>query len=199
MNEISLPIEPQESQVVGKTFGIRAGAYIIDTIAYYILYLGISFTIGILLGIFYGMRGQEFPELLDNPSTRCIDFFIGLFNYVFFFAIFEWLYGASLGKLILSMRVVMEDGNPCTLGGAFIRGALRYIDGLFFAIPAYFTMKHPLFQRIGDRAAKTIVVDAGNAIIKEKYEWWWFLVAAGVYIGVNTLTVFTSVLIALPK
>ncbi len=53
-----------------------------------------------------------------------------------YFMIFEWLYGASPAKIILHMRVVKENGDPCNFVSALIRGVLRLVDGLFFGMVA---------------------------------------------------------------
>lgn len=110
-----------------------------------------------------------------------------------YFAIFEWAYGATLGKLVLGMRVVQENGDPCSFGSAFIRGLLRYIDSLFFAIPAYTSMKHPFYQRIGDKAAKTIVIGSTDPIIRQPRAWWWFPIAGVAYFAFNILIVTFAV------
>jgi uncharacterized RDD family membrane protein YckC len=65
--------------------------------------------------------------------------------------------GQSFGKRMLDLRVVDEATKaPCTLGQSFIRrillGVLGFIDMLFI-----FGDKH---QRLGDKAAGTIVVPA---------------------------------------
>jgi uncharacterized RDD family membrane protein YckC len=70
----------------------------------------------------------------------------------------------------LKLRVVMEDGSPCSLQAAIHRGVLRLIDGLFLVLVAYFSMKEPLCQQIGDQRAKTIVVGSRDAIIQQPRE-----------------------------
>jgi hypothetical protein len=85
------------------------------------------------------------------------------------------------------MRVVMEDGTPCTFKAAFVRALYMYIDGIFFGIPAYSSMKEPLQQRLGDKTAKTLVVDSKNTIIQSAPTWWWFLIAFGIYIATQVV------------
>ena len=70
---------------------------------------------------------------------------------------------------------------------ALIRSALRFVDGFLFGIPAYTTMKAPLYQRIGDKLAKTIVVGARDPTIRESRHGWWFLVALVIYLAVNSV------------
>ncbi len=59
-----------------------------------------------------------------------------------------------------------------------IRGLYRLIDGLFFTIPAQMSMQYPLFQRLGDKKAKTVVVGARDPSFHQARAWWWLLVAA---------------------
>ncbi len=184
--EISVT-SPQEltHPVRGKGFGVRAGAYVIDVAVIWIITIAISFIMGIILGIVFLAMGREL--IFAEQQVRAFDFLIGFITSTLYFIIFEWLCGATPGKLLLGMRVIMEDGKNCTFGAACIRALLRYIDGLLFGIPAYASMKEPLLQRIGDKAAKTIVVGAKDSFIKNAREWWWFILALGVYLGMETV------------
>lgn len=195
MESTVTPSLQSTTQVMGKGFGVRAGAYILDVIVIWLVASSISLIAGILIGIVSAVTGQEIN--LDSQSSSGLDFFFGLAVLVastLYFMLFEWLYGATPGKLILGMRVVMENGTPCTLGAAFIRALLRYIDGLFFGIPAYVNMKEPLLQRIGDKAAKTIVVNSKDSFIQSARPWWWFLVATAIYIGMQAIVSFAQVI-----
>ncbi len=187
MNDISIPQRQLPVQVVGKTFGPRAWAYVIDSVVYLIVTVVVSYGVGAVIGIVLSVMGREVQVVDDELSLKCISQIISLFQFALYFAIFENLYGATLGKLVLGMRVVMENGEPCTFGAAFIRSLFRYIDGLFFGIPAYSSMKAPLYQRLGDKPAKTIVVDATDAIIQQPRDWWWFLIASGLYLVLNVV------------
>ena len=116
----------------------------------------------------------------DIFSKLAIDF-LGLFLLLSYFVLFEWLYGATLGKVILRMRVVKVDGERCQLGTAVARGLWRYWDGILFGVVAFAAMEPPLYQRHGDKSAKTIVVGSNDPIIKESRQWWWFFVALALY------------------
>ncbi len=191
--EISVTSSPEPTrQVIGKGFGVRAGAYVIDVIALWIITIMASFTIGITLGIVFMVIGRELA--FAEQQWRGLDLLIGLVMSTLYFIVFEWLYGATPGKLILGMRVIMEDGRNCTFRAACIRALLRYIDGLLFGIPAYTSMKEPLLQRIGDKSAKTIVVGAKDSFIQHGREWWWFLLALGVYLGMAAMAALIQTL-----
>jgi uncharacterized RDD family membrane protein YckC/sugar lactone lactonase YvrE len=177
----------------GKRFGVRAGAYVIDAVAFYVLTSIATFVVVVCLSVVLSLAGRE---LYFEESSQCLDLLAGLVLSALYFASFEWLYGASLGKLILRMRVVMESGEQCTLGAALIRAGLRYVDGLFFGIPAYASMKAPLYQRIGDKSAKTMVVDSKDPAIRQRRAGWWFVVAAVLYLALDSII---SLLLLVPS
>ncbi|HET9913198.1 MAG TPA: RDD family protein [Anaerolineales bacterium] len=185
MNIAGTALPEATRQAAGKGFGVRAAAYVIDVIVIWVVTIVISLFIGIIIGIVFSILGQEL--VFAEQGTRGIDFLIGFVTSTLYFIIFEWLYGATPGKLILSMRVLMEDGRHCTFGAACIRALLRYIDGLLFGIPAYASMKEPLLQRIGDKAAKTVVVGAKDPFIRKARAWWWFALALVIYLGMETI------------
>ena len=83
--------------------------------------------------------------------------FIGYFGY---FTLLEGNGGQTLGKKILGIKVVKEDGTPCDFRSALIRNILRCIDVLpIYYIIALISMAQSVkTQRLGDRAAKTIVI-----------------------------------------
>jgi uncharacterized RDD family membrane protein YckC len=70
--------------------------------------------------------------------------------------------GQTLGKKVMGLKVVTENGVEYSWGKAIIRNLLRIIDGLPFlyllgVILIAVSKKH---QRIGDMAAGTLVVKA---------------------------------------
>ena len=76
-----------------------------------------------------------------------------------YFIVMEATQGATLGKMALGLRVVKTDGSPITWTDSIIRNLLRIIDGLFiYLVGAIFVWTSPLKQRLGDRAAHTVVV-----------------------------------------
>ena len=76
-----------------------------------------------------------------------------------YYAFSEALTGATLGKRIVRIRVVDEAGEHPTLSAAVVRNLLRPIDGLCgYLVGGVLALRSPLGQRLGDRAAHTIVV-----------------------------------------
>jgi uncharacterized RDD family membrane protein YckC len=80
--------------------------------------------------------------------------FSAWFNY---FAICEWRWGQTIGKNATGLEVLALDRSPrLTFAQASIRNLLRLID--FFVIGEVMIVATKRHQRLGDKAAKTIVV-----------------------------------------
>jgi uncharacterized RDD family membrane protein YckC len=94
------------------------------------------------------------PGVLGLVSTLLI--VLLFFGY---FIVLEATRGATLGKMALGLRVVKTNGTPITWSDSLIRNLLRLIDGLFsYLVGAMLIWASPLNQRLGDRAARTVVV-----------------------------------------
>jgi uncharacterized RDD family membrane protein YckC len=76
-----------------------------------------------------------------------------------YYVVCEAASGATLGKRMVGIRVVGEDGDQVTFGAALVRNLLRLVDCLFFyLVGALFALTSSRGQRLGDRAAHTVVV-----------------------------------------
>ncbi|MGE5229244.1 MAG: RDD family protein [Deltaproteobacteria bacterium] len=76
-----------------------------------------------------------------------------------YFFLSEGLWGATVGKWLLGLTVVREDGADIGLGAAAVRTAARLVDGLcFYAVGAVLIWSSGRRQRLGDRLAGTLVV-----------------------------------------
>jgi uncharacterized RDD family membrane protein YckC len=184
---LSIPVS-----AVGMKFSKRAWAYIIDWLTVSALTYLSAFFVSMVYSLFYIIIAGTSPNF---EISKTLDYLISFVMSIVYFSVFEWLYGASLGKLILRMHVVMTDGSPCTLKAAIIRGLLRLVDGLFFGLIAYSKMKPPYYKRIGDNSANTMVVDARNPLIQQKPGWWRFLIALVIYEVILSGNIFLQLLL----
>ncbi len=76
-----------------------------------------------------------------------------------YFIASEAIWGRSLGKAIMGIRVVMADGSKLTGMAAVIRNALRLVDMMAYYIPVIVSVAATQkYQRIGDIIGKTVVV-----------------------------------------
>jgi len=80
--------------------------------------------------------------------------------WIFYGIVMETWRGQTVGKMVMGIIVVKENGEPCTFAAAFLRNLFRIIDHLptlyviGFIVMAITEKK----QRIGDRLAGTVVV-----------------------------------------
>lgn len=174
-----MPVTPP---AIGKKFGIRAGAYLIDVLVTSINDFLVSFAVGLLAALIFEISAIDY-SIVESPSW--FSFVILILLDVAYFSVFEWLYGATPGKTILQMRVIKANGQKCDFRSAFIRAIYRYIDGILFGIIALVNMKRPWYQRLGDKRAGTLVVGSRASIIKEFRPWWRFFIAAAIYFALS--------------
>ena len=81
------------------------------------------------------------------------------FFFVGYYVVFETLSGKTIGKLVMGIRVIAEDGDSISWGQSLGRNLLRVVDGLFFYfVAAIFVWSSSKRQRLGDRAANTFVI-----------------------------------------
>ncbi len=123
----------------------RAGALIIDSI---------------ILGVVFGILGSIFGLFSQNAQNALwVVYLLMAILYFGYFIVMEAMWGATLGKMLLRLRVVKTDGSPISWSESVIRNLLRIIDGLFdYLVGAILIWTSPLRQRLGDRAAKTVAV-----------------------------------------
>ena len=138
--------------------GSRFGAFIIDFIIQIIailifVWIAISLSGGLFSPFGYGISGTVIAILL-------IGFFVIYFGYFIFFE--HLMNGQTIGKRILGLRVIQENGEPASFFQILIRGFLRSsVDMLYVGIfIILFSKKH---KRLGDMAAGTIVISEESA------------------------------------
>jgi uncharacterized RDD family membrane protein YckC len=71
----------------------------------------------------------------------------------------EGLFGATLGKAAMSLRVRSAAGGKPGLQKSLLRNLLRIVDGIgVYVVGLAFALTSPTRQRLGDRVAGTVVV-----------------------------------------
>ncbi len=79
---------------------------------------------------------------------------------LFVFSFLEGKWGSTPGKWALGIRVLGTDLRPCGFGRAFVRNLLKFIDGFFnFMVGILLVALSENWQRVGDMAARTVVID----------------------------------------
>lgn len=81
---------------------------------------------------------------------------------VFYYILFEAAFASSPGKALAGLRVVTVEGERAPFWSIVVRNLIRPIESLSgtFLIGAIACAFSPWRQRLGDRAARTLVVDA---------------------------------------
>ena len=80
-----------------------------------------------------------------------------------YFVYFEGKRGQTLGKRLMGVVVVREDGSPCGYGAAAVRTFTRLVDGIGvvpYLVGLIVVLVTDRNQRLGDLLAGTVVVRA---------------------------------------
>ena len=87
----------------------------------------------------------------------CIGFLFGILGY---FVVLESVFGATVGKRLMCLRVVMENGQVPGLWPVLVRNVLRLVDALptLNILGVILIMLSPENARFGDRIARTRVI-----------------------------------------
>jgi uncharacterized RDD family membrane protein YckC len=136
---------------IGQSVGIRAAATIIDIVIFWV----ISFIVAIFTG------ETSSAGFSTGTLGSCLIGIIGIAYYV----VMETMYGGTVGKLALGLKVVKEDGSAPDWQTSIVRTLLRIVDGFFFyLIGAILVWTSPTNQRLGDKVAKTLVVKKDQVV-----------------------------------
>jgi hypothetical protein len=95
----------------------------------------------------------------------------------------EGLFGATIGKAIVGVRVLKRDGSACGLKPSLIRNLLRIVDGIAIYLVGFIVaIFSKMRRRIGDYAAGTVVVEAPpHGILRSgAVVLWLFMIVSGV-------------------
>lgn len=133
---------------------IRCLALCIDFVVVAAVTLVASLLVFVLL-----LGGGAFAEVGKGPSSWPLWVAAGGGAFVYFWWC-EAVWGRTLGKRLCDLRVVRRDGARLGAGGAFVRNLLRLADWLplFYALGAAAIWATPRNQRLGDLAARSVVV-----------------------------------------
>ncbi len=139
--------------------GLRFLAQIFDAIPILIFWFIVGNRIAAATG---GLKADGF-DLKGIPALVLM--LLTLAFIILYFTVLEtWWHGQSLGKKILGIRVLTENGGQVSPGQSFLRNALRLVDGFMaYLVAAIFIWRSGKKQRLGDRLAGTVVVRKNTA------------------------------------
>jgi uncharacterized RDD family membrane protein YckC len=133
---------------------LRFVAVLLDAV---LVFFPAGIVFGLLSGGGYAESGDGYADAGINVGGNAFWLLVALG--VGYYVVCEAATGATLGKRMVGIRVVDEDGERLTLGAAVVRNLLRLVDCLFFyLVGAIFALTSSRGQRLGDRAAHTLVV-----------------------------------------
>lgn len=123
-------------------------------------------------GIFIRATANIVDQLIIFIPIYLLIFLFGQKNYtqqfytfggiifIIYCSVCEGIYGKTVGKKLVGIKVMMQDGRSCTWRGALIRNIGRILDVLLgsylLGIIAIIVTKRK--QRIGDLLARTVVI-----------------------------------------
>jgi uncharacterized RDD family membrane protein YckC len=146
------PIPPRAVSPPLAGVGVRMAAAVID--------IAFLFACGYLLGLLFDQQavaeaGRISFRLSGGPAL------IWLATLFVYPIVAEAFIGATLGKLLLGLIVVMDDGRPVGLRASVVRNLLRIVDFLpiFYIAGLAFMANSDKRQRLGDRVARTLVIN----------------------------------------
>lgn len=149
----------QESSSVSAAYDTRVIAR--RVVATIVDYFVLSLMFGALSLPFGSARG--IGEVLKLSFSSATDTFISLFFFaalLAYYIVLEGLYGQTLGKMLVGVRVVLEDtgGHP-GIRAATLRTAMRIVDSIGNYLLAFIVaLLSDKDRRVGDMVAKTLVI-----------------------------------------
>ncbi|WP_066371519.1 RDD family protein [Neobacillus fumarioli] len=169
MNQEELELKtPEYVSLNFQTAGVgsRAAAYLIDQLILYIMDIMI-----IMVTVFTNLGMFKLSNINDHGLAIAIMIIVlFIINGGYFFALEFFFGGRTIGKKLLGIRVIQENGHSVTLLSSFIRNLLRIIDALpiCYLLGIFLIFFHPRHKRLCDLAAGTIVVHERKAKRKKK-------------------------------
>lgn len=137
-----------------KVVGTRIVAALIDLALFVVLF--------IVMSVLWGDSGTTSQNGTHNAHAYLTGGPLLLFLLIQlgYFLLFEGLFSATLGKMVMGLKVVDVDGGRAGWTAVLIRTLLRIVDGLpaFYLVGLIAVAVNDKKQRLGNLAAKTLVV-----------------------------------------
>jgi uncharacterized RDD family membrane protein YckC len=156
---------PPQEQAQYAGLGLRVAAVAVDSFVLLVIFLVVGTIWAYSLVMEKGVDPQDtiaVQTLLNEQvqDVSSLTFYLVLFGSLFiYYLLLEAIFHASVGKLVLGMRVVMLDGSRATGLAVVLRNLIRIPEAMFLYVPAGLScLASPRRQRLGDHAARTVVV-----------------------------------------
>lgn len=138
--------------------GIRGVAMAIDSFVWFASFFVATYLVAIVTGdLVTGSSGVS-ADLTGTAGT--VAFVLYLVLGLGYHTVLEWQYGKTLGKRLVGIRVVEDDGSSLSLQSSVKRNVLRLVDFLpvLYVIGIVAAVFSDRRQRLGDRLGSSVVV-----------------------------------------
>jgi uncharacterized RDD family membrane protein YckC len=138
--------------------GIRGVAMAIDTVVWLALFMIAVSAVGAITGQTVTTASGVETDLTGTPAAIGLGLWLALA--IGYHTLAEWRTGKTLGKYLVSIRVVATGGTAPSFGAALGRNVLRLVDWfpLFYVVGIVAIAISDSQRRLGDRVAGTAVV-----------------------------------------
>jgi uncharacterized RDD family membrane protein YckC len=138
--------------------GIRGVAMAIDSVVWIALFMIAVSAVGAITGQTATTASGVETNLTGTPAAIGLGLWLALA--IGYHTLAEWWTGKTLGKYLVSIRVVAADGTAPSLGAVLGRNVLRLVDWLpfFYLVGIVAIALSDGQRRLGDRVAGTAVV-----------------------------------------
>lgn len=145
--------------------GTRSLAKLIDLICVGGVLISIGLVIYSVLTVLSFITTYQIPSIVVGISWVLVAFVP-----ILYFTFTEyWFKGQTLGKLILNLRVIADDGQSPSFSSIFLRNVIQLVDLLpgFYVLGLTTMFFHKKEKRVGDLVAGTLVIQERNTQMKE--------------------------------
>jgi uncharacterized RDD family membrane protein YckC len=150
---------PEHVELRYETAGIgsRVGAQLIDVSVLLLINAAIA-----LLGwiVFEWAAAEAVADWMEEYAGAVLILLFAALNGGYFLIAEYATGGRTIGKRVMGIRVIQDNGRPLSFLAAAVRNLMRIIDTLpaLYFIGALVSFFHPNDKRLGDIAAGTVVV-----------------------------------------
>ncbi len=144
-------------------FLTRVAAFVLDVVIGIVVVLLALALVGLNAAAMVGVLGaDESPGQIGFGVSVLIIMILAIsIGSIVYFPVLEWRYGQTLGKKLLAIHVVQEDGSRLRLVEAIVRRIPFFLEFFWIdALVALFTERH---QRAFDFVARTVVIECTEA------------------------------------
>ena len=152
--------------------GRRIVAALLDYLSLGVLTLVVNSTFGIT------QNPSALPTLAGIPSTSNTVVALPWLYLVLivYYSTQEALFSTTIGKFLMGLKVVQDDGSPITFMGALIRNSVRPIDAILNYLPGWgLALCSSHRRRLGDHLARTLVVSAASVPTPSRHRFHFWL------------------------